>query len=161
MFSKLFWGGLVVLIGIGIILNSVLDMDIPIFRVLFALFLIYWGVKLLIDIRGNNSKQEAGVVVFDNAEYEATSLGQKDFSAVFGSQVIDLRHVSFPPSEKIEVNAVFGSSKIYLPKELNVQVQQNAVFGSVEEHRLPTISDTSPNLKIEANAVFGQVEIIQ
>lgn len=49
--SKLFWGAIVVLAGLVIIANAVFNINIPIFRVFFALLLIYWGVKMLIDIR--------------------------------------------------------------------------------------------------------------
>lgn len=45
--SKLFWGALVIIAGILIILGGVFKINIPIFRTLFALFLIYIGVHML------------------------------------------------------------------------------------------------------------------
>ena len=43
-FGGLFWGVLLILIGIGIILKVFFDINIPIFRTALALLLIYLGV---------------------------------------------------------------------------------------------------------------------
>ena len=159
--SKLFWGAIVVLAGLVIIANAVFNINIPIFRVFFALLLIYWGVKMLLDIRPRQSGNDAAVAVFSESNYEGKSLDKREFSAVFGSQTVDLRHIEFPSDAKIEVNAVFGSSTLLLPPEVTVQVEQNAVFGSVDDKRRNPINDGNKVLRLEANAVFGSIDIIQ
>ena len=160
IFSKMFWGVLVVLIGILIIVNAIFNTNLPIFRILLALFFIYLGVKMLLDLRPNKVDSDS-VAVFSEGVYEATGLKQKEFSAVFGSQTIDMRHVQFPPRAEIEMNAVFGSSTLLLPGDVRVEVEQNAIFGSVDAKKLGGGSADSPQLEVECNAVFGSIEIIQ
>mgnify|MGYP003990967287 FL=1 len=48
LFSGLFWGVMLVLFGASMILRAVFNLDIPIFRIIFALVIIYFGVKLLL-----------------------------------------------------------------------------------------------------------------
>jgi predicted membrane protein len=159
--SKLFWGAIVVIVGLVIIANAIFNINIPVFKVLLGIFFIYLGVKMLLELKPNSVNNSSNVSVFNEGSFEGTTLDDKEFSAVFGKQTIDLRTVEFPNISKIEVNAVFGSSTLYLPQGINAEIEQTAVFGSVYDRRNALNQTGDKILKIEANAVFGKVVIIQ
>src|SRR3990167_11442174 len=46
--SAMFWGLLFVAFGITLILETILKIDIPFFKIIFALALIYWGLSILL-----------------------------------------------------------------------------------------------------------------
>lgn len=116
---------------------------------------------MLLELKPNSVNNSSNVSVFNEGSFEGTTLNDKEFSAVFGKQTIDLRTVEFPNISKIEVNAVFGSSTLYLPQGINAEIEQTAVFGSVYDRRNALNQTGDKILKIEANAVFGKVVIIQ
>jgi hypothetical protein len=45
--SGAFWGVVIVLVGVGLILREVFHIQFPFLRLLFGLLLIYWGVKII------------------------------------------------------------------------------------------------------------------
>lgn len=96
------------------------------------------------------------------------------YDVVFGSQVIDLTKGSMAGDEAdIECNVVFGSAKIFVPRDINLKLSSSAVFGSV---RPPSGDETvfgsneyangadnldGKTLRLEVNAVFGSATIIE
>jgi len=168
IWSGLFWGVILVLFGVSVILKSVLKIDIPIFKIVFAFFLIYFGVKLLLGTSAKNKD----TVFFNKFKMEANS-SKDEYNVIFGSGGIDLREIT-PQEGKInkEINIVFGSGSIYLPSDVPVVVKIETVFG---ESRYPdgkTVffgdhlyqnnvqSDSNIAIFLEVNVVFGSVEII-
>ena len=166
VFSGLFWGAVVVFIGITIILNGVLGVRIPIIRIVFGLLLIYWGVNLLIGARFGRS----GSAVFSDAEVKATSAGKQD--VLFGKATIDLTGVQLKPGvNRYEVNTVFGASVIRLNPATPAKVVVSSAFGGVRmpdggnvafgenTWRSPTLKEDSAYLFVKAAVVFGGTEI--
>lgn len=169
-FSKIFWGLMVVLFGVSILLNSIFKINIPIFKIALAGFFIFIGVRMLLDTFGVRSKtnfmgdQHVRIEQIENDKYDV----------VFGSQVIDLTQGSMSDNDaEIECNVVFGSAKILVPRHINLKLSSSAVFGSV---RPPSGDETvfgsneyvngegnldGKTLRLEVNAVFGSATIIE
>lgn len=171
LFSGIFWGLLLVLIGVAIVVKAVFHVNIPILRLFFAFLFIYIGVRLLL---GSCSwRRPSGccgpVVVTDRAES-----GSREYNTVFGKRTIDLTGVELKDKdERVECNAVMGALKINIKSSTPTVVEGNAVFGDI---RLPDGDDFSfgsrtyrneayapdkPHLRIQVNAVFGNVLISQ
>lgn len=178
LFSRLFWGLIVVLIGVSIILNAVFKINFPFFRVLFALLIIYFGVKLLVgSFSGPKNISDGDDTVFSKSNISAEDIsGGKEFNVVFGSQVVDLSNASWEEEDvDVEINAVFGSSVVILPSDVEVKLKSTAVFGNVQtpDGNSTSFGDsktklspsgmarTDKRMDIEANAVFGNVRIVR
>jgi len=173
MNAGLLWGIFFILIGLGIVLKVVLRVDIPVFKIILALFLIYLGIRILV---GGSScchiRTGRHDAVFSEANFSGTSIDRRDYNAVFGKIRLDLRNVVLNEQEtKIEVNAVFGGAEIILNKETPVKIKASAVFGGA---RLPdgnsggfgtsyyesdSLKTADKYLYININAVFGGVEV--
>lgn len=162
----LFFGILVLLVGLGIILREVFDIHIPIWRIFLGLALIYFGARMIL---GNGLRFNAWNTDKPAIEIDGT---HAKYDNIFGSTTIDLRDVKNKNLDFVEVNAIFASTVIFLPKDIVFDIKSNAVFGSVQ---LPNAKETNfgsddytlnndvannKRIAIKANAVFGQIKFI-
>jgi predicted membrane protein len=173
MDSKIIIGLLIIFFGISMIINQVFKIDFPFFRLLIGLMVIYFGLKILLgsfNIHINN--QDKNSSVFKNQTIAPQKVSKKEeYTAIFGNSVIDLREAEFENGEfKLEVNGIFGSVKILLPQNAQIQIKSSSVFGSVKTpdggqtafgDKNESFGDIAApvHVKLEANAVFGYVEI--
>jgi cell wall-active antibiotic response 4TMS protein YvqF len=173
MGTGIIWGILLVLVGFGLIIKVVFNVDFPLFKIIFALFIIYLGLKLLFgsfnidfNFRGNaNDVIFAESVFFDIDDRE-------EYNIVFGKGVFDLRDYNLLPGKnKLKVNTLFAGTKIILPKDISVRIKAESVFGNSS---LPDGSNTGfgstyytsenfdeskDHLVIYTDVVFGGVDI--
>jgi predicted membrane protein len=173
MGMNLFWGVVLIIIGIIMVFKVVFKIDIPVFKILLALFFLYLGIKILVGSSWNTHIQTGRHdAVFGEANFSGNSIDRRDYNAVFGKIRLDLRNVELTEKEtKIEVNAVFGGAEIILNKEMPVKIKASSVFGGA---RLPdgnsggfgtsyyesdSLKNAEKYLYIDANAVFGGIEV--
>lgn len=165
--SAFFWGGLVVLAGLSIILHAI-GIRIPLFRFAFGLFLIWLGVLTILGgFRRTTTRRET--VVFESGTVQGRS-DQREYNAVFGSAVFDLTGLR-PDDQRrrIEVNAVFGQARVLIDPAVPVRVEGSAVFGQARfpddrsvsfgerTYDSPGYRGGEPALELKVAAAFGQV----
>jgi len=175
MDSKVIFGIFVILIGVSIILNHVFKIDFPLFRIAFAAFIIFLGFKILTGSFGKDkSNFRKKDNLFSGSSMSPGSISRdEEFNVIFGSSVIDLRSTNFEqPETDIEVNAVFGEAKIFLPPNVRIRIKSSSVFGAVRtpDGRETNFGDSksiigdessSVRINLEANTVFGSVSVFQ
>jgi hypothetical protein len=168
IFSGLFWGIIVVLIGLSIILNVVLGVKIPLIRIIFGLLLIYWGVTLLV---GSSFRlRSRGTSAFSDADIRVTETGKQD--VIFGRATIDLTGLALKPgANRYEVDAIFGSALITLDSKTPARVRVSSAFGSARlpdgniiafgdrDWSSPGLNRDSGYLDLKADVVFGSLEV--
>jgi predicted membrane protein len=170
VFSSLFWGLIVILIGLSIIVKAVFKIDIPVFRMVFAFLLIYWGIKIMF---GNVfTRKSEGTVIFNEAKFDASSKNN-EYNVIFGRSDVDMRNIDLSHGNvRAKVNIIFGSGTIYLSPEIPAIVKVETVFGdsrlpdrSVSSfgntiYRTSSFKESEPHLQIELNVVFGSGKIL-
>lgn len=84
-----------------------------------------------------------------------------DVVAIFGSVELDLREaVHSGESLSLELNAVFGSVELHVPREWDVRIDGTPILGSVDDERSSQLlTENAPILFVDASAVFGSVTI--
>lgn len=167
----IFWGSILILLGVSIIVKVVFHVNIPIFRVAFALLLIFLGVKLLTGFSFFEKYQgtiifEKKSVLFDNNTKEYNTIfakGEYDFSSIKPGL----------SSEKIQINTIFAESQLILNSQIPTFVRVNSVFAlskipdgssvSFGEmiYKTPSFKADSPALYINVNVIFGGLEIFE
>jgi predicted membrane protein len=160
--TKLFWGGLLICWGIALIVEKVLQINIPFMRFVFAFILIYGGIYLITK-NSNTRRVNVKTNVFNKILYHSAE--GKEYNVVFGSSMIDLSDIS-DFSEEYKVNTVFGSSEIYLSEDLNYDIKINTVFGETSLPNNKDInfgsnnysfgSEAAEKISLELNTVFGE-----
>ncbi len=172
MAPGVFWGILLVIIGLSIIFRFVFDINL--FRVVIAVFLILVGIKILIGDKGIfDFKSQKDDVFFGQRTIKTTPDNKTEYNVIFGKSEFDFRDVDFKDSKpiRVKVNTICGSSQIILSKDTPVKIKANSAFAAA---RMPDGSSnvfgtsvySSGNfdsegsyLYIEADVVFGSLEI--
>ncbi|MCC7232894.1 MAG: hypothetical protein IT242_08135 [Bacteroidia bacterium] len=167
--SGAFWGLIIVLIGLTIILREVFHLHIPFLRFIFGALLIYWGVKIIAG--GFIRHHPSNSAVFSESDFTYDEQ-RSDYNIIFGRGSLDLFKTAVPASDKnIEVQVVFGEGRIILNDSIPAKVNMSAVFGSVVagEKGANGFGNTTfytsayregmPAYILDANAVFGRIEI--
>jgi hypothetical protein len=169
MSSSIFWGIILILIGLSLILRVVFHIDFPFFKFLFAFFLIYLGIRVFIgkDFRLFSDAGDEHSVVFSQRTITHVENG-KEYNVIFGNGIFDLRNFQDSTDEKTEIklNTVFGSSEVLVSDSMAVEIKAHTVFAGSkmpdgnttafgESEYSTTGNGQLPNLRIESNTVFG------
>ena len=167
-------GGLIILLGLGIIVNVIFHVHIPIVKILFGLFLIYIGLKIILGpwFFPPIHHGEWGHAVFHHRTYRGFSGDSKEYSAVFGKAVVDLRGIELKEKiTRIKVHAVFGGAEVILDEKTPVRIKADAVFGEVKlpenitaafgtsTYQSKNFNENQNYLLIEGASVFGGIVI--
>jgi len=167
-------GVMIILFGLGIIINVVFHVNIPVLKILFGLFLIYIGLRIIF---GNSLPFSAhhwrsGDAVFGNRTYHSLPGDSNEYNAVFGKVMVDLRGIELKEKvTRVKVTAVFGGAEVILDKNMPVRIKADAVFGGVNlpenvaggfgsaSYQSQNFDENKNYLLIEASSVFGGIEI--
>lgn len=181
LFSGVFWGIVLCLIGGAIIIKNVFDLDFPVGRVVFAIIIIMVGIGFLTgrDLftpRGyvsgfRSEKKDEASAVFGAGNFSREKI-RSSYSIVFGQGTIDLTGV--PVEEiprRIEIDTVFGNTEIIVPDTLPVSIRGETVFGSTawpdrvmnafgdRIWETTAAADASDRIMIKSDCVFGSTVI--
>jgi predicted membrane protein len=168
-------GVLIILFGLGIIINVVFHVNIPIFKVLIGLVLIYAGLRIILGdwLPCHIGHWRSGdSAVFNNRTYHGLSGDSSEYNAVFGKAVVDLRGIELKEKiTRVKVSAVFGGVEIILDENMPVRVKADTVFGGVKlpdnvagafgtaSYKSGNFDESENYLLIEGASVFGSIEI--
>jgi hypothetical protein len=170
----LFIGILIVLIGLGIIINVIFHIHIPIVKILFGLVLIYIGLRIIFGgwFSFPICHREWGNAVFHHRTYRGFSGDSKEYNAVFGKAVVDLRDIELKEKvTRVKINAVFGGAEVILNEKTPVRIKADAVFGGVQlpenivgalgtsTYQSKNFDENKNYLCIEGSSVFGGMVI--
>lgn len=174
MDSGLFWGLLLIIIGLSLILKVVFHIDFPVVKLIVAFFFIYIGIKILVGNFGV-SMFKAGPhdVAFGEGSFREIFQPAKEYHVVFGKGNFDFRNVQLPDSghTEVKISTVFGASEILLNSATPVRVKSeaafsgtqlpngnSAVFGTVT-YESENFDELKPYLLLKTEVVFGGVDI--
>ncbi len=172
MAPGVFWGIVLVIIGLSIIFRVIFNINL--FRVLIALLLILLGIKILIGNKGifdfSSAKND---IIFGEKSYSGSPGDRTEYNVMFGKSVFDFRNIDFKEEKpvRLKINTIFGAAEIKINENSPVKIKVDAAFAGA---RLPNgntvafgssqyVSDSydasSKYLFIDANVVFGGLEV--
>jgi predicted membrane protein len=159
-FGGLFWGILISLIGLSIILKYAFNIDLHMIRLFFGIIIVLLGLRIVIGQTGNHHSATIKTQGYHHYDGEC--------NVVFSSRTIDLTRI--PENGKLpgEISVVFGSATVILPDSMNLEVSSTTVFGTTilpdrsyagfgEDRYTIRNNPTAPLQKIETNTVFGKL----
>jgi predicted membrane protein len=170
----IFIGILLILAGIGLIVKIIFNIDLPVFKIFFALLFIYIGVKMLSgNFNGIKIRPGSNASIF--GETYLTGIPQdNEYTVIFGYSKIDLSNEDFSESdEKLDINVIFGGCDLLFDSKQPLNINAETAFGEVElpgkkesafgkiHHKTEKAVELEKGLKIEANAVFGKFQAIE
>ncbi len=160
LFGSLFWGILISLIGISIILKYVLNIDLHLARIFFGIILILLGMRVIF---GHSERSYDKHTTKVNHYY-----GSGECNIIFSSGTIDLTKYAGAKKLPGEINVVFGNAVVIVPDTMNLDITSTTVFGStiLPDHSYNGFAEDtfslkgnadSPAKRIETNTVFGRL----
>jgi hypothetical protein len=173
MAPGLFWGVLLVLIGLAAIFRVVFDVNL--FGILFAFFLIFVGISMLLGkpwmFRGHHH-DEKNTMFEERAVFDQPK-DNSEYNVIFGRSVYDFTNVQFPDNEpiRIKINTVFGNSVIKISRNTPVKIKSDAVFAGATmpdgntvafgtiQYNTDTFGVALNQLIIDAPVVFGALQV--
>ena len=171
LFSGLFWGVMLILFGASMILRAIFNLDIPIFRIVFALVIIYFGVKLLVGRQA--FKGENNFSMFRSSDVTMSESGG-EYNVIFGQSSIDLTNIDISESsQKVEVNVVFGSGNLLIDPDKPMKLKISTVFADCKlphrninffgdsNYKTPSFVEGENYLLLNIDVVFGNVVIVE
>lgn len=167
-----FWGLILVIIGISIIIR--IFFGINLFRVLFAVLLIFLGVLILFGTKGLFRYRLTGKEnFFSERIVHETPKDKTEYNVVFGKTVYDFRDFEFIDDKtvRIRLNTIFGNSHIRISNDMPVKIKIDAAFSGASTpdgntivfgtsyYLTPSYREADKHLYIEAEVVFGHLQL--
>lgn len=175
MGAGMFWGILLILLGVSLIFKVVFNFDIPFFRIIIAFLFFFIGLKILFGNWGV-FKFEKGDndILFCEATIHSEELNKKEYNIIFAKGVFDLRNLDLEQekvNKRVKISTVFGGTIIKVNKDLPLQIEADAVFSGAKlpdgntaafgnsHYMSPTYNPNFPSLQLKIDVVFGGVDI--
>jgi hypothetical protein len=170
LFDGIFWGLLLVVIGVWIMIRRYVPVNIPLVRIILALIFVYLGVRIL--IRGPEIRERNTIVFSDSrTELNADTKGN-DYNIIFSRGNVDLSGLSAAGGSVYkEVNVIFGTGTLRINPAVPMQIDMTGVFGTVYSpngasvsfrdtvYSTPSYRPGADSVRIKATAVFGTLYI--
>ena len=167
--SGIFWGFIVILFGVGILLKSVFHVNIPFFKILIGIIIIFFGISFIVDAMSQR-KSEA---IFRNYNFNFGTI-EKEYNIVFSKGVFDFTNFNFSNynGEFIKINSAFSKSEIYLSRNFEYEIRVDSVFGVVSLPNGESVSfgniarlENAENsglkrINLHVSSVFGETKIL-
>jgi hypothetical protein len=176
MGSSLFWGVILIIIGLSLVVKVVFNIDFTIFKIVVAFIFIFIGLKIMLggNFRFfhdyNRSKND---VVFGESKFNKAEHGT-EFNVIFSKGNFDFRDIELKPDgpTRVNINTVFGGAQVIIKSGMPVLIKIDAAFAGAHLPNGNTASfgstvystdslDTSkPYLEIDADIVFGGLQVL-
>ncbi len=166
--NALFWGTVIIIVGLLIILNAALGIKLPIFRILLGVLFLYLGIKIIVGISGRRTYCQRVKI------YKEVTKDTKEYSIVFSNQKLDFSQLK-PQAGRtdIEVNVAFGGAEIKIDPAQPVKIKASVAFGAANfpdgtttgfgeyTYMTPSYQEgtTLDYLYIKLNTAFGNATI--
>lgn len=170
LLTGIFFGTLLVLWGLSLIVEAIFGISIPVLRIGFACLLIYAGLVL---IKGMYEAHTQKTIFFSQETVKADKTKvQNYYKIVFGQGTIDLSDIVDVSSDvvNVQIYTLFGKAILKINPEIPTTINATSVFSSVTfpdktiislgNYRYATGNSTvQPKVIVDATAVFSALEV--
>ncbi|MEX0987916.1 MAG: LiaF domain-containing protein [Bacteroidales bacterium] len=174
MGAGLFWGALLLMLGIALIIKVVFNVDFPVVKILVGLFFVAIGIKILFGrVLIPEGRIGPDETMFNERIYDHPESG-KEYSVIFGKGVYDFTDVNLDHGDfNVTINTIFGGSVIRIREDMPVRIEADAVFAGAELpdgntavfgsslYTSESYRSDSPSLNIKVSVVFGGVQVVK
>ena len=152
--------------------RDIINFDL-LWKILLPLVLIIIGLSLIFKDKvsdkvkdeikklNKNSKDEYTATFseqdlnFDDEEFKGCEL-----NAIFGGIKCNIKNAKLKDDVVINASSIFGGITLYVPKDVNVKVVSNSIFGGVSGNYNKNKNDKKgKTIYVNATCLFGGVEI--
>ena len=125
LIDGVFWGVLLIVVGVWFLVRRYIPFNIPLFRVVIAVILVYIGIRVLVN--GPVIHHDRNTMVFSESSLQWSPAHGRDYNVLFSSGTVDLTGVELAGrTVRTEVNVVFGSGTLRLDPAMSVRVNMSS-----------------------------------
>lgn len=172
--------GIGILIGLMLLVPHYVDIDYNLWQLIVPAILILIGLKIIFQgafrktihvnhvhvngVEGQKSFHSTG-----RPEYSAIFSGNRinvtdqftgaNLNAVFGGLVLDLRDAIISGDVEITATAIFGGIDIYIPRGVQVKINNVPIFGGVSDKTARMADPNATKIYLNSTCVFGGIDI--
>jgi len=155
----MFFGILLLIIGIGIILPK-----IPVFNILFGAFLILLGLSMFTGKHVGDylhiSKPNLAIFKESNFSYNSS---EKEYTTIFGNTTLDLTNQKIVENKEVKIVTLFANSNLLLDKNSSFKIKATTLFGtsqlpSKHSEGFGEVAETSSSF--DENKPYFDIEIV-
>jgi predicted membrane protein len=172
MGPALFWGLLLILIGLSLVFRIIFNVNFPLFKFIAAFIFIFIGIRLLFGSFGVvNIRSGENDVIFGERHYTHFE-DRKEYNVIFGNGIYDFRDIDLSDgSKRIKLSTVFGGTEIKISRDTPVRIKADAAFAGAEMpngntavfgntvYESPGFDHNKAFLELKIDVVFGGVEV--
>lgn len=167
--------GDIILLVVGVLLllgnQDIINFE-TIMKLVFPAILVIIGLSCLIKgIIGSDFQEKVKEIKStdkDTLKCDAVFTGQKvvvenpilgaDVNAIFGGLELDLRNSNLKKDIVITASAIFGGIDIFLPDDVNLQINSMNLFGGIDDKSKKN-KDAKITVYLNSNCIFGGIDI--
>jgi predicted membrane protein len=146
LFSKFFWGGILMLLGVMIIFRT----------------MTYRGIHN-VRVDGDSQDYVDEVSIFGGSEKRMTTKNFRGgrITSIFGGSNLDFSDSKLAEGiSELDVLSVFGGFKLIVPADWTIKIETMSVLGGITDKRSKYVDDASGKiLIIKGISIFGGGEI--
>ncbi len=155
---------ILILIGVSILIKSIFNINIPVFRILLGALFIFIGIKILVGRE---------FYIFSNRSLNYTNNSRhSDYNNIFGKTDIDMTGYPTPEGiKKLEINTVFGGGILRISENIPIVIKANSAFSGIKfpnetvisfgqyTYKTQAAENSNSYYEVTVNVVFGGLEI--
>jgi len=172
MSAGVFWGAVLIFIGLALIIRFVFNVDFPIFKVLIAGFFIYLGIRILFGSFGIfHLESGPDDVLFSEREFIRPE-NNKEYNVLFGKGTFDFTDIDLSQGNvNVKIGTVFGATEVRINEDMPVRIIADAIFAGAElpggntavfgssSYQSESFHPDSNHLKIKLDVVFAGAQV--
>ena len=120
--------------------------------------MVLWSINGLVP---DDSENGFGNNTFSNKKYnfDYQTYAGGNYDVSFGGMTLDLRKANFESETMINVSVLFAGVDLYLPEDVNLQIESSSFFGGVDRHQRTNKESNTKIVILKAHCVFGGINI--
>ncbi len=165
-------------IGFTLLASQYVDFNFDIWKLIVPGILVLIGLRILFQgafrprIHMSNQFNDSGNTSYSSAnrrEYSAVFASNNvhvtdeflgtNLNAVFGGIVLDLRDAVIQSDVEINASAIFGGIDLYLPRGVNIKINNVPIFGGVSNKVGKQAEPGAPTIYLNSTCMFGGIDI--
>lgn len=172
IFSEIFWGAIIVLFGLSILVNVIFHINIPIFRIFIGFIIIYFGIKVIVGGQWSNECKKR--TQWKEVKSTHMNYQQNEYNTLFGKGVIDLKTIPMgTETYNLSLNTIFAETTLKLDPAKPVKISTSAAFAGARfpdgnlisfgdyVYKSPNFKEDQPYIFIKSSVVFGKLDIVE
>lgn len=167
--SGAFWGTLLILAGIAIILKIVFGIHFPFFKILLGILFIYIGVRIIAGVSGKTERANSQMFGMNKMKFDENNPEQ---SLLFSKGIIDYSNVHIKSTgDSSKINVLFSEGIMLISEDTPLKIRVSSAFSGSSfpdgtnisfgdyTYTTKSFSDSLPYLSVKVDVAFSSFRV--